>query len=138
MRRTASFRLVEYEDLTVGVIDDDFQVRESIGSLLEAAGHVPQVFSPAEEFLERGEPGEVECLIIDVRMPGMDGIELQQRLRVEHASLPIIFISGHLDDEARRRAFDGGALDFFYKPFDAADLMNAIDRASDGSPNHPI
>jgi len=126
------------EELTVAVIDDDFRVRESIGSLVESAGYVPRVFSSAEEFLECGTLGEAGCVITDVRMPGMDGIELQRRLRLERPSLPIIFISAYSDDEARGRALEGGAVDFFYKPFHAADLMHAIDRASHGSPNHPI
>jgi FixJ family two-component response regulator len=129
---------VEHEELNVIVIDDDFRVRESIGSLVESGGYVPRVFSSAEEFLESGALGEASCVITDVRMPGMDGLELQRRVRAARPTLPVIFISAHFDDEARRRALEGGALDFFYKPFDAADLMHAIDRASDGRPGYRI
>jgi FixJ family two-component response regulator len=130
--------MVEHRELTVVVIDDDFRVGESVGSLVESAGYIPRVFLSAEEFLESGALGQAGCIITDVRMPGMDGLELQRRLRAERPALPVIFITAHFDDEARRRAFEGGALEFLYKPFNAADLMHAIDRASDRSPDHRI
>src|SRR5216683_4531493 len=104
--------------IVVGV-DDDFRVRESIESLVESAGFAPLVFSSAEAFLQSGKLNEAICLITDVRMPGMDGIELQRRVRLERPKLPIIFISAHFDVEIRQRALDGGAVDFMYKPFDA-------------------
>ncbi len=113
--------------VVVGV-DDDFRVRESIESLVESAGFATLVFSSAEAFLQSGRLAEATCLITDVRMPGMDGIELQRRVRLERPKLPVIFISAHHDDEIRQRAFDGGAVEFMYKPFDAADLLRAIDR----------
>ena len=117
--------------LVVGV-DDDFRVRESIESLVEYAGYRTQVFSSAEEFLESGTLGEANCVLTDVRLPGMDGLELQRRIRVEHPMLPIIFISAHFDEEIRRRALEGGAIDFMYKPFDAGDLLDAISRVLRG------
>lgn len=119
--------------IVVGV-DDDFRVRESIESLVESAGFATMVFSSAEEFLQSGKPAEATCLITDVRMPGMDGIELQRRVRLERPELPIIFITAHYDDEIRRRALGGGAIAFLYKPFDGEDLLRAIDRALDRSP----
>jgi len=114
--------------IVVGV-DDDFRVRESIESLVESAGYLSRVFSSAEEFLASGVLGEAACLITDVRMPGMDGLDLQRRIRIRRPALPVIFISAHFDDEVRLRAFAGGAIDFMYKPFDAADLLRVIDRA---------
>ena len=111
--------------IVVGV-DDDFRVRESIESLVESAGYAPMLFASAEEFLQSGMLGGATCLITDVRMPGMDGIELQRRIRLHRPKLPVIFISGHNDDETRQKALDGGAVDFLYKPFDAADLLDVI------------
>jgi FixJ family two-component response regulator len=119
--------------IVVGV-DDDFRIRESIESLVESAGFAPLVFSSAEEFLQSGKLAEATCLITDVRMPGMDGIELQRRVRLERPELPIIFITAHYDDEIRRRALGGGAVEFLYKPFDGEDLLRAIDRALNRSP----
>jgi FixJ family two-component response regulator len=114
--------------IVVGV-DDDFRVRESIESLVESAGDTALVFSSAEEFLQSGALAGTICLITDVRMPGMDGIELQRRIRLERPQLPVIFISAHYDDETRQRALDGGAVAFLYKPFDAAELLGAIEAA---------
>jgi FixJ family two-component response regulator len=112
-------------DTVVGV-DDDFRVRESIESLVESAGYPVLLFASAEEFLKSGALAEAICLVTDVRMPGMDGIELQRRVRLERPELPVIFISAHHEDEPRKRALDGGAIAFLYKPFDAAELLGAI------------
>ena len=113
----------------VAGVDDDFRVRESIESLVESAGYAVLVFSSAEEFLQSGVLAGTICLVTDVRMPGMDGIELQRRVRLERPELPVIFISAHYDEELRRRAFDGGAVAFLYKPFDATELLGAIEGA---------
>jgi FixJ family two-component response regulator len=118
--------------IVVGV-DDDFRVRESLESLVESAGYSPLVFSSAEEFLRSGILAGALCLITDVRMPGMDGIELQRRIRLERPELPVIFISAHCDDKARKRALEEGAVGFLYKPFDAAELLGAIQTAVSNS-----
>jgi len=123
--------------VVVGV-DDDFRIRESITRLVESAGHTPVLFSSAEALLQSGALAETACLITDVRMPGMDGLELQRRIRIEYPKLPVIFVSGHVDDEIRRRALDGGAVDFMYKPFDGADLLRVIDLALNRSSNDPV
>ncbi|HTS30797.1 MAG TPA: response regulator [Bryobacteraceae bacterium] len=107
-------------------MDDDFRVRESIESLLESAGFSPVVFSSAEEFLASGTLAVATCVITDVRMPGMDGIELQRRIRLERPALPVILISAHHSAEIRQTAIDEGAVDVLYKPFDAAELLEAI------------
>jgi FixJ family two-component response regulator len=119
--------------VVVGV-EDDFRVRESIESLVESAGYEPRVFSSAEEFLLSGTLAGAICLITDVRMPGIDGIELQRRIRLERPKLPVIFISAHYDDEVRRQALDDGAVGFLYKPFSAVALLEAIQAALNDSP----
>jgi FixJ family two-component response regulator len=113
----------------VAAVDDDFRVRESIESLLSSAGFTPWIFTSAEEFLESGTLASAACLITDVRMPGIDGLELQRRVGRDRPGLPVIFVSAHYDDETRRRALGQGAAAFLYKPFDAADLLGAIERA---------
>src|SRR5579872_1727390 len=95
----------------VAAVDDDFRIRESMASLLESAGYAPVVFSSAEAFLESGTLAAATCVITDVRMPGMDGIELQRRIRRERPALPVILISAHYDAEVRRTAIDEGAVD---------------------------
>ncbi len=110
----------------VAAVDDDFRVRESITSLLESAGYAPVVFSSAEEFLQSGTLAVATCVISDVRMPGMDGIELQRRIRLERPKLPVILISAHHNPEVRQKAIDEGAVDVLYKPFDATDLLKII------------
>ena len=114
---------------TVVGVDDDFRVRESMQSLVESAGYTALMFSSAEEFLQSGALAGTICLVTDVRMPGMDGIELQRRVRLERPQLPVIFISAHYDDETRQRALDRGAVAFLYKPFDAAELLGTIETA---------
>jgi FixJ family two-component response regulator len=115
----------------VVAVDDDFRVRESLESLIESAGYGPVVFASAEEFLQSGTLTAATCVITDVRMPGMDGLELQRRIRLQRPDLPIIFISAHNNsDEIRQKALDEGALDFLYKPFNAADLLEVIQAAT--------
>ena len=113
----------------VAAVDDDFRVRESIESLLASAGFTPWIFASAEEFLESGILTAATCLITDVRMPKRDGLELQRRVGLERPELPVIFVSAHNDDETRRRAMAQGAAAFLYKPFDAGDLLGAIELA---------
>ena len=113
----------------VAAVDDDFRVRESIESLLSSAGFTPWIFASAEEFLQSGTLASATCLITDVRMPGIDGLELQRRVRLDRPALPVIFMSAHYDDATKHRAMSQGAAAFLYKPFDAAELLGAIERA---------
>src|SRR5271168_3919656 len=113
----------------VVAVDDDFRVRESIASLVESAGYTPLVYSSAEEFLESGTLAATGCMITDVRMPGMDGLELQRRVRLERPELAVILISAHYDEATRQRALDQGAAGFLNKPFDAAELLATIELA---------
>ncbi len=110
----------------VAVVDDDPRIRESLESLLESAGFQTQIFEFAEEFLRRYSFAQASCLITDVRMPGIDGLELQRRIRSERPNLPIIFITGHHEERAEQRAFEEGAAFIFHKPFDGEDLLRAI------------
>ena len=113
----------------VAAVDDDFRVRESIASLVESAGYTPLVFSSAEEFLQSGTLAAAACMITDVRMPGMDGLELQRRVRLERPELEVIVISAHYDEATRQRALDQGAAGFLNKPFDAIELLGKIELA---------
>jgi FixJ family two-component response regulator len=109
----------------VAVVDDDPRLRESLESLIESAGFTARVFALGEDFLRGGQLEVTSCLITDVRMPGMDGLDLQRRVRLARLELPIIFITAHHEDEVERRAFAEGAAFFIRKPFDAEELLRA-------------
>jgi FixJ family two-component response regulator len=111
----------------VAAVDDDGRVRASIQSVLESAGYEVVVFGSAEAFLESGVLRQATCLLADVRLPGMDGLELQRRIRRARPQLPIIFITAHDDEHIRQQALRDGAVDFLVKPFDAAQLLENID-----------
>jgi FixJ family two-component response regulator len=113
----------------VVAVDDDVRIRESIESLVESAGYRSASFPSAEEFLRSGALPEASCVITDVRMPGMDGIDLQRRIRAERPRLPVIFVSAYNGAEIRRAALGEGAIEFLSKPFDAGHLLEVI-RAS--------
>lgn len=113
----------------ISIVDDDESVREALKSLLKSVGFMAVAFASAEEFLNSGHLPATVCLILDVRMPGMSGIELQDRLTASHGGLPIVFISAHADEDARARALASGAVDFLQKPFSEEALLNAIDAA---------
>ena len=113
----------------VVAVDDDVRVRDSIESLVDSAGYAAVVFASAEDCLDSDALSHATCVIADVRMPGMDGIELQRRIRLTRPKLPIIFISAHYEEETRERALLGGAADFLYKPFDVASLLASIRQA---------
>jgi FixJ family two-component response regulator len=121
----------------ITIVDDDRRVRESLESLFESAGFTARVFALAEDFLQGGFLAGTDCLITDVRMPGMGGLDLQRRARLERPELPVIFITGHHEDEVERCALAQGAASFIYKPFDAGELLRAINTAlSKTSENH--
>ena len=101
---------------------------------MESAGHTPLVFASAEEFLQSGAPESAICLITDVRMPGIDGLELQRRVKLQYPRLPVILMTAHYDNEIRQRALSQGAAGFLHKPFDAADLLGAIELALNAPP----
>lgn len=120
-------------DPTVFVIDDDASVRKSLTRLLGSAGYRTEAFASAREFLQRGASRGPGCLVLDLQLPDMNGLELQKALAQAAHSLPIIFISGHGDIPLSVRAMRGGAIDFLPKPFAVADLLRAISEALERS-----
>lgn len=111
----------------VAIVDDDESVREAINSLLRSAGLCADVFSSAEDFLQSDALRNTACLILDVRMPGMSGLELQARLGSTGYKIPTIFMTAHASDrDARRRALQAGAVDFLYKPFTEEVLLKHV------------
>lgn len=113
----------------ISIVDDDDSIRESVKSLLRAIGFRAAAFDSAEAFLSSDRLGDADCLILDVRMPGMDGLELQRHLIDSGRHIPIVFITAHGDDEARIRALNDGAVGFLYKPFSEESLLSAVTSA---------
>jgi two-component system response regulator FixJ len=114
---------------TVSIIDDDAAVRDSLKVLLESNGYEVEDYESAEAFLEERPSRAVGCLLLDVRMPGMDGLSLQEMLTARRESPPIILITGHGDIAMAVRAMKAGAVDFLEKPFNHGDLLAAVRRA---------
>jgi len=114
---------------TICVVDDDEGVRNSLRFLLKSVGLETRAFASAAEFLDGYQPGEPGCLVLDVRMPGMSGLELQQQLNLRGAVIPVIFITGHGDIPMAVEAMQQGAFDFLQKPFRDQDLIDRIQRA---------
>jgi FixJ family two-component response regulator len=108
------------------IVDDDSQVRESLESLLRAAAFTAVVFSSAEKVLQSGTLAQASCLITDMRMPGIQGLELQQLVKRDYPKLPIIIVTGYRDEHVRQSALSEGAISFLYKPFDPETLLRAI------------
>jgi FixJ family two-component response regulator len=116
----------------ISIVDDDDALRSSLENLIRSAGLRAQGFSSAEAFLRSNQAHETGCLILDVRMPGMSGLELQRLMAVAYSHLPIIFITAHEHDNQRTQALEAGAVAFLYKPFYEEELLNAIDTALGG------
>jgi len=114
---------------TVFLIDDDAAVRSSLSLLLRTFGMPVQAYESAEEFLQQWNPEAVGCLVLDIHMPGISGFNVQEMLHYQNIPIPIIFITGHGDLNACRRAFQGGAVDFLTKPIDETALMTSIRKA---------
>ena len=115
--------------LLMAIVDDDDSLRKSLDNLLRSVGLRTQGFASAEAFLSSQQVHDTACLILDVRMPGLSGLELQRQLGAANWRIPIIFITSHADDDARARALEAGAVAFLYKPFREEELLNAIDTA---------
>src|SRR6266705_516263 len=114
------------EDLVVSIVDDDVSVRRSTRRLLRSSGFRSEAFASAEEFLNSGWAGETACLILDLRMPGMNGLELQRRLAQNGNPVPVIFLSAHASEEDERSALRAGAVQFLRKPTSKEALLSAI------------
>src|SRR3989475_3322093 len=110
----------------VSIVDDDDLMRAALQGLLKAVGLPARAFASAEEFLQSGQQHETACLIADIRMPGMSGLELQAKLNAERCRIPTIFITAHGDAKMRMQAMRAGAVEFLAKPFDDEVLLENV------------
>jgi len=117
------------ETALISIVDDDESMREAIQSLLRSVGFRAKTFASGEQFLQSDQIENTACLILDVRMPGMSGLDLQRRLMATQCRIPIVFVTAHGEEEARSRALQEGAVDFLLKPFSEEALLNAIQAA---------
>lgn len=111
---------------TISIVDDDQSMRAALNTLIGSMGLNIEEFSSAEDFLAADRSQVVDCLILDVRMPGLSGLELQSRLIADNRSVPIVFITAHYSEADRTRAIKAGAVDFLAKPFTEQELFKAI------------
>jgi DNA-binding NtrC family response regulator len=114
------------DNALISIVDDDESIRKATKRLIESVGVRVEDFASAEEFLSSGRPDKSSCLILDVRLPGMSGLELQSHLRTSDSKVPIVFVTAHGDAAVRARALEGGAVDFLQKPFTEKALFKAI------------
>ena len=114
----------------VSIVDDDESVRESLPDLLKMLGYDVQAFSSAEEFLASGYVDQTRCLILDVAMPGMSGLDLQRELKLRRQEMPLVFITAQTDEAARSRVLEQGAVECLLKPFSDVALLDAVNRAA--------
>ena len=119
----------------ISIVDDDEGVRLALHSLVRSLGYGSNVFASAEEFLESLHLSLTSCLISDVQMPGMNGIELQSRLKLLGCGAPVIFVTAYPDDRSRMRALEGGAIGFLEKPFEEPALIGLIEIALRANPS---
>ena len=110
----------------VAIVDDDKSIQSALKDLMESAELLARCFGSAEEFLESKHRSEIACLVTDVRMPGMSGLELQARLKLEGVRIPMIFITAHSDAKLEMDAMNAGAVDFLSKPFDDQVLLDKV------------
>jgi FixJ family two-component response regulator len=125
---------IDEKNKLVAILDDDDSVRSALQGLLKAVGLPAQAFASAEEFLQSGQQRLIACLIADIRMPGMSGLELQAQLNAEHCRIPIIFITAHGDTKMRMQALRAGAVEFLTKPFNDEALLESVQTALELSP----
>jgi len=110
----------------ISIVDDDQSIREAMESLIRSVGYRTEIFASAEDFLKWENRDRTACLILDLRLPGMSGLELQGILTSARARIPIIFITAHGDEQARGRALAAGAVEFLTKPFSEEALLQAV------------
>ena len=110
----------------VAIVDDDDLMRSALQGMLKSVGLLSQTFASAEEFLTSGQQHKTACLIADIRMPGMSGLELQAKLSAERCRIPTIFITAHGDEKMRMQALRAGAVEFLAKPFDDDALLESV------------
>lgn len=113
----------------VFIVDDDASVRRALTRIVRARGYAAEAYASAEAFLDEHPEGAPGCLVVDLRMPGMDGLELQEGLNQAASSMPVVFLTGHGDVATSVRAMKSGATNFLTKPVDEADLVQAVEEA---------
>ena len=121
---------------TIFIVDDDAAVRDSLKMLLRSVGQAVETFGSGQEFIDAYSEDRPGCLVLDIRMPGMSGLELQQKLNERHSIMPIIFITGHGDVPMAVEAMQAGAVDFIQKPFRDQDLIDRINQALEKDQNN--
>ena len=117
------------ETTIVSIVDDDASVRNSVSALVRALGYTPHAFPSAEDFLNSAAAESADCLVADIRMPGMSGIELQQVLATKGTKLPIVFITAFPEDHVKRKVLAAGAVGLLSKPYDGDVLVSCIESA---------
>jgi FixJ family two-component response regulator len=117
---------LEEKSALVAIVDDDDSLRVALQGLLKATGFPSEAYASAEEFLSSGHQQQTACLITDIRMPGMSGLELQAKLNADRFRIPIIFLTAHGDEKMRMQALRAGAVEFLAKPFDAEALLENV------------
>ncbi len=121
----------------ISIVDDDASIREALKSLMRSVRVNVDAFASAEEFLASERLNDTACLILDLKLPGMSGFELQNHLNIERRGIPIIFITAHADEASRQRALEGGAIDFLSKPVRREPLFKAIQSAIEANNEQP-
>ena len=117
----------------VSIVDDDPAVRDSVKMLLESYGWETRTFASAEDFLDGHQPGQTGCIVLDMHMPGMNGVELQEQLKRMHSPIPIIVVTAYREDLMIKRAMQAGACAVLLKPFKEEDLLDNIKKALSGA-----
>lgn len=118
----------------ISIVEDDASVREALGNLMKVIGYQTVAFESGEAFLHFSESVRTACLILDVCLPGMNGLDLQRRLALSGNRTPIVFVTAHMNDRTRRQALQAGAVAFLRKPVGEADLLRAVGAALKPSP----
>ncbi len=116
----------------IAVVDDDDSVRESLRGLFRSVGYAARAFASGADFLQSDDLPRTDCVVLDARMPGMTGLDVQRRFISSHPDLPVIFMTAHDDAQTRSQALSGGAVDYLIKPFSEEALLDAV-RAALGS-----
>ena len=119
-------RMGQHDTRVVSIVDDDVSLRRSLRNLLTSVGFRVETFPSAEDFLRSVQRETTACLVLDLRMAGMNGLDLLRHLAVTGSRIPVVILTAHGDDETRQRALEGGAVAFLGKPFRADDLLGAV------------
>jgi FixJ family two-component response regulator len=117
---------IQVKTKLIAIVDDDDLMRSALQGMMKAVGWPAQAFASAEEFLKSGQQNQIACLVTDIRMPGMSGLDLQAKLNAESCRIPIIFITAHGDEKMRMQALRAGAVEFLAKPFDEEALLESV------------